>query len=152
MISLLHRNRWTSKWKSSRRKSNKNAKNCNVEIAISRSKKEFWKNSSLVTHNAVSCCDIEDCSADSPYVTRHPTHHQNLCILLIIWILHAQFTLSPLVTLKMGDEWIGSVSCSVLKWYAMWWWWVGDEWSEMNHRCNIKSHSNLQRYGWRVDE
>ena len=55
---------------------------CYVEIAILRSKKEFSKNSSLVTRNAVSCWDIEAYSANSPYTTRHPTHHQNRCILL----------------------------------------------------------------------
>ena len=101
--------------------------NCNVEIAILRSKKEFSKNSSLVTRNAVIYCDIEDYSVDSPYATRHLTRHPNKDILLIINILGARFTLSPLVTLKKvtselalqlvvyqndmpceGDEWVTS--------------------------------------------
>ena len=101
--------------------------NCNVEIAIVCSKKEFSKNSSLVTRNAVIYCDIEDYSVDSPYTTRHHTHHPNKGILLIINILGTRFTLSPLVTLKKvtselalqlvvyqndipcaGDEWVTS--------------------------------------------
>ena len=49
---------------------------------VSYSEKEFSKNSSLVTRNAVSYCDIEAYSIDSPYTTRHHTHHQNRCILL----------------------------------------------------------------------
>ena len=80
------------------------ARNCNVEIAILRSKKEFSKNSSLVTRNAVNYCDIEDYSFDSPYTTRHLTRHPNKGILLIINILGTRFALSPLVTLKNGDE------------------------------------------------
>ena len=102
-------------------------RNCNVEIAILRSKKEFSKNSSLVTRNAVNYCDIEDYSFDSPHTTRHLTRHPNKGILLIINILGARFTLSPLVTLKKvmsestlqlilyqndmpceGDEWVTS--------------------------------------------
>ena len=51
---------------------------------ISYSEKKFRKNSSLVTRNAVSCCDIEDYSANSPHLTRHHTHHQNPCNSLII--------------------------------------------------------------------
>ena len=89
--------------------------------------KEFSKNSSLVTHNAVSHCSIEIYSANSPYTTRHPTHHQNHCILLRIWILHTHFTPHSLVTIKKvtsesalqlilyqndmpynGDEWVTS--------------------------------------------
>ena len=104
-------------------------RNCNVEIAILRSKKEFSKNSSLVTRNAVIYCDIEDYSVDSPYTTRHLTRHPNKGILLIINILDARLTLSPLVTLKKvmsestlqlvlyqndmlckGDEWVTSES------------------------------------------
>ena len=90
-------------------------------------KKEFSKSSSLVTHNAVNYCDIEDYSFDSPYATRHLTRHPNKSILLIINILDARFALSPLVTLKKvmsestlqlvvyqddmpckGDEWVTS--------------------------------------------
>ena len=101
--------------------------NCNVGIAFLRSEKEFSKNSSLVTRNAVSCCDIVAYSVDSPYTTRHHTHHPNRCILLRMWTLCVQFTLSPLVTLKKvtsestlqlimyqndklckGDEWVTS--------------------------------------------
>ena len=126
--------------------------NCNVQIAILLSKKEFSKNSSLITRNAVSCCDIEAYSVDSTCTTRHPTHHLNRCILLKMWILYAWFTLRPLVTLKMGDEWIELATYSVSEWYTMWWWWVGDEWDKMNHRCNSLMHILLQRYGWRVDE
>ena len=66
-----------------------NMVNCNVEIAILLSKKEFRKNSSLITRNAVSCYVFDVYSADSPYATRHPTRHENLCILLIIWVLYA---------------------------------------------------------------
>ena len=102
-------------------------RNCNVEIAILCSKKEFSKNSSLVTRNAVIYCDIEDYSVDSPYTTRHLTRHLNKGILLIINILGARFALYPLVTLKKvtsesslqlilyqndmlceGDEWVMS--------------------------------------------
>ena len=91
------------------------------------SEKEFSKNSSLITRSAVSCCGIVVYSVDSPYATRHPTRHKNRCILLRMWILYAQFTLSPLVTLKKvtsesalqlvlyqkdmpykGDEWVTS--------------------------------------------
>ena len=98
-----------------------------MKIAILLSKKEFWKNSSLITRNAVSYCGIVSYSVDSTYATRHPTHRQNPCILLIMWILYAQFTLSPLVTyfkvtseltlqvalyqsdiLYEGDEWVTS--------------------------------------------
>ena len=101
--------------------------NCNVGIAILRAKKEFSKNSSLVTRNAVIYCDIEDYSVDLPYTTRHHTQHPNKGILLIINILGTRFTLSPLVTLKKvtselalqlvvyqndipcaGDEWVTS--------------------------------------------
>ena len=101
--------------------------NCNVGIAILCSKKEFSKNSSLVTRNAVICCDIEDYSFDSPHTTRHLTRHPNKGILLIIIILGARFTLSPLVTQNKvtsesalqlviyqddisceGDEWVTS--------------------------------------------
>ena len=78
--------------------------NCNVGIAILCSKKKFSKNSSLVTRNAVIYCDIEDYSVDSPYITRHHTRHPNRCMLLRMCMLYAQFTLSSLVTLKMGDE------------------------------------------------
>ena len=67
----------------------RNIQNCNVEIAILLSKKEFLKNSSLVTRNAVSRYALGVYNADSPYATRHPTRHQNLCILLIIWALYA---------------------------------------------------------------
>ena len=101
--------------------------NCNVGIAILCSKKELSKNSSLVTRNAVTYCDIEDYSVDSPYATRHHTHHPNKGILLIINLLGTRFALSPLVTLKKvtsestlqlimyqndklckGDEWVTS--------------------------------------------
>ena len=101
--------------------------NCNVGIAILYSKNEFSKNSSLVTRNAVIYCDIEDYSVDSPYTTRHHTHHPNKGILLIINSLGTRFALSPLVTLKKvtsesalqlimyqidmpheGDEWVMS--------------------------------------------
>ena len=57
-------------------------RNCNIEIAIMYSEKEFSKNSSLITRNAVSYCSVETYSVDSPYTTRHHTHHQNSCILL----------------------------------------------------------------------
>ncbi len=57
-------------------------RNCNLHIAITFSEKEFSKNSSLITRNAVSYCDIEVYSDNSPYTTRHHTHHQNSCILL----------------------------------------------------------------------
>ena len=53
-----------------------------VDGNVARYKKEFSKNSSLITHSAVSCCDIVDYSVDSPYTTRHHTHHPNRCILL----------------------------------------------------------------------
>ena len=46
------------------------------------SEKEFSKNSSLVTRNAVSYCIIVAYSVNSPYTTRHHTHHPNRCILL----------------------------------------------------------------------
>ena len=96
-------------------------------FSISGSEKEFSKSSSLITHNAVSCCDIEAYSDNLPYTTRHRTHHPNRCILLRMWMLNAQFTLSPLVPLKKvtsestlqlimyqndklckGDEWVTS--------------------------------------------
>ena len=96
-------------------------------FSISGSEKEFSKSSSLITHNAVSCCDIEAYSDNLPYTTRHRTHHPNRCILLRMWMLNAQFTPSPLVTLKKvtsesalqlimyqidmpheGDEWVMS--------------------------------------------
>ena len=101
--------------------------NCNVQIAILHSKKEFSKNSSLVTLNSVSYCDIVAYSVDSTCATRHPTRHLNCCILLRMWILYAWFTLHSLVTLKKvtsesslqlvqyqniipceGDEWVTS--------------------------------------------
>ncbi len=78
--------------------------NCNVEITILHSEKEFSKNSSLVTLNAVSRWDIEAYSANSPCTTRHHTRHPNRCMLLRMCILYAQFALRSLVTLKMGDE------------------------------------------------
>ena len=93
------------------------------------SEKEFWKNSSLITRNAVSHCVNVVYSVDSPHTTRHPTHHQNPCILLRMWILHVQFTPTTLVTLKKvtseldlqlilyqaniphkGDEWVTSAA------------------------------------------
>ena len=126
--------------------------NCNVEIAILRSKKEFSKKSSLVTRNAVNYCDIEDYSFDSPHTTRHLTRHPDKGILLIINILGARFTLSPLVTLKKGDEWISLATCYISRWYTMWGWRVGDEWNEMNHRRNNLYLSTIRRFGWRVDE
>ena len=123
--------------------------NCNVKIAILRSEKEFWKNSSLVTRNAVSCCGIVAYSANLPYTTRHPTHHQNECILLIIWKLHAQFTLILLVThfrvmsestlqlilyqinmLREGDEWVTSETkwiTRAIRWYTYYYSAEGDE-------------------------
>ena len=101
--------------------------NCNIEITILYSEKEFLKNSSLITRNAVSHCIIEAYNDDSPYTTRHPTHHPNPCILLRMWTLYVYFTLIPLVTLKKvtsestlqlilyqvdilhkGDEWVTS--------------------------------------------
>ena len=42
--------------------------------------------------------------------------------------------------------------CQILNKIQGFGWWVGDECSKMNHRCNPKSHNNLQRWGWRVDE
>ncbi len=75
-----------------------------MEITILHSEKEFSKNSSLVTLNAVSCWDIEAYSANSPYVTRHHTYHLIGRILLRMCMLYARFTLRSLVTLKMGDE------------------------------------------------
>ena len=96
-------------------------------FSISGSEKEFSKNSSLVTRSVVSCCDVDVYSANSSYATRHPTRHQNRCILLRMCVLYAQFALSPLVTLKKvtsesslqpvlyqndmlceGDEWVTS--------------------------------------------
>ena len=96
-------------------------------FSISGSEKEFSKNSSLITRSAISCCSIEVYSVNSPYTTRHHTHHPNRCILLRMWILYAQFTLSTLVTMKKvtseltlqlivyqidipheGDEWVTS--------------------------------------------
>ena len=71
---------------------------CYVEIAILRSKKEFSKNSSLVTLNSVSYCDIVAYSVDSTCATRHPTRHLNRCMLLRMCMLYAQFTLRSLVT------------------------------------------------------
>ena len=98
-----------------------------VVFSILGSEKEFSKNSSLITRSAISCCSIEVYSVGSPYTTRHHTHHPNRCILLRMWILYVQFTLSPLVTLKKvtselssqlllsqndmlceGDEWVTS--------------------------------------------
>ena len=73
---------------------------CNVEFAILCSKKEFCKNSSLITRNVVSCCNVGCYSVDSPYTTRHPTHHPKPCILLRMWILRIRFALALLVTLK----------------------------------------------------
>ena len=78
--------------------------NCNVEITILRSEKEFSKNSSLVTCNAVSCWEFEAYSANSPCTTRHHTCYPNRCMLLRMCMLYAQFTLRSLATLKMGDE------------------------------------------------
>ena len=49
---------------------------------VSYSEKEFSKNSSLITHSAVSYCSIGAYSGDSPYTTRHHTHHHIRCILL----------------------------------------------------------------------
>ena len=49
---------------------------------VSYSEKEFSKNSSLITRNAVSYCSVETYSVDSPYTTRHHTHHPIRCILL----------------------------------------------------------------------
>ena len=122
---------------------------CNVEITIKYSEKEFSKNSSLVTRNAVSCCGIEVYSVGSPYTTRHPTRHQNRCILLRMWILYTQFTLSPLVTLKKvtsestlqlvlyqndmlceGDEWVTSEEkwiTVVILWGTLYYSVMGDE-------------------------
>ena len=87
--------------------------NCNAEIAISCSEKKFLKNSSLVTRNAVSCWEFEAYSANSPYATRHHTRHPNRRMLLRMCMLYAQFTLRSLVTLKMGDERIVLVTCSI---------------------------------------
>ena len=59
------------------------------------------------------------------------------------------------VTLKrwrVGGEWINLVNLTFSTRYKALGWWVGDECFEMNHRCNHKSHNNLQRWGWRVDE
>ena len=71
-----------------------------MEIAILHSEKKFSKNSSLVTRNAVSCCDIEVYSDNLPHTTRHRTYHPNRCMLLRMCLLYAQFTLRSLVTLK----------------------------------------------------
>ena len=98
-----------------------------MEFAILCSKKEFCKNSSLITRNVVSCCNVGCYSVDSPYTTRHPTHHPKPCILLRMWILRTRFALALLVTLKKvtseltlqlilyqidmlceGDEWVTS--------------------------------------------
>ena len=49
---------------------------------VSYSENEFSKNSSLITRNAVSYCDIGAYSGDSPYTTRRHTHHPIRCILL----------------------------------------------------------------------
>ena len=59
-----------------------NGVNCNVEFAILCSEKEFSKNSSLVTRNAVNGWDIEAYSVNLSYTTRHHTHYPNRCILL----------------------------------------------------------------------
>ena len=64
----------------------------------SRVRKKSFKNSSLITRNAVSCWDIEAYSANSPYTTRHHTRHSNRCMLLRMCMLYAQFTLDSLVT------------------------------------------------------
>ena len=123
--------------------------NCNVQIAILLSKKEFSKNSSLITRNAVSCCDIDAYSANSPCTTRHPTRHLNCCILLRMWILYAWFTLHSLVTLKKvtsesslqlaqyqniipceGDEWVTSDMkwiTAVILWCTLCYSVMGDE-------------------------
>ena len=49
---------------------------------VSYSENEFSKNSSLITRSAVSYCSIGAYSVDSPYTTRHHTHHLIRCILL----------------------------------------------------------------------
>jgi len=72
--------------------------NCNAEIAISYSEKKFSKNSSLATRNVVSYWGFDGYSVNLPYITRHPTRHQNSCNLLIMWILYTLFDLPPLVT------------------------------------------------------
>ena len=111
--------------------------------------KRVFKNSSLITRNSVSCSDIEDYSVDSPYTTRHHTHHPNHCILLRMWILYVQFTLSPLVTrfevtsesilqlvlyqddiLYEGDEWVMSEVkwiTAVILWCTCYYSVMGDE-------------------------
>ena len=118
-------------------------------FSISGSEKEFSKNSSLITRSAISCCSIEVYSVNSPYTTRHHTHHPNRCILLRMWILYAQFTLSPLVTLKKvtsesalqlvlyqndmlceGDEWVTSEVkwiTAVILWCTLCYSVMGDE-------------------------
>ena len=118
-------------------------------FSISGSEKEFSKSSSLVTRSVVSCCDVDVYSANSPYATRHHTHHPNRCILLRMWILYVQFTLSPLVTLKKvtselssqlllyqndmlceGDEWVTSESkwiTAVILWCTLCYSATGDE-------------------------
>jgi len=123
--------------------------NCNVQIAILLSKKEFSKNSSLVTRNAVSCWDIDAYSANSPYTTRHHTRHPNRCMLLRMCMLYAQFTLHSLVTLKKvtsesslqlvqyqniipceGDEWVTSEVkwiTAVILWCTLCYSVMGDE-------------------------
>ena len=61
--------------------------NCNAEITILLSEKEFSKNSSLITRNAVSCWDIVAYSVNLAHTTRHRTYHLNRCILLRMWML-----------------------------------------------------------------
>ena len=131
------------------RKHSSKTESCNVEIAIKYSEKEFSKNSSLITHRAVSGCNIEAYGVESTYTTRHHTHHLNRCILLRMWILYAQFTLSTLVTLKKvtsestlqlivyqidmpheGDEWVTSRMkwiTAVILWCTLCYSAMGDE-------------------------
>ena len=81
------------------------------------------------------------------------THSSPLWDLSSWYIMN--YRANSLVTLKwwrVGDEWNSRVNVTLPIRYVGFWWWVGDECFKMNHRCNQKSHNDLQRWGWRVDE
>ena len=91
------------------------------------------------------------CSGDSFRSTRHPLITFRWYIILIYNKLQSQFTRRPK---KVTSGWRVNLPCKshILSKIQRFGWWVGDECFEMNHRCNQKSHNNLQRWGWRVAE
>ena len=106
----------------------------------------------LVTHHPQRCKLLWHCGLQRYFDLCHSSPNSSPKSVYLIDNVNITFAIYPLTTRhpERGDEWIVFASRFISDRYATWGWWVGDEWNEMNHRRNVKSYNDLQRYGWWV--